>query len=73
MAASSLISSAMMSCASWIAVCASGTPFSSSMYAAASFIGSSPRRCAMIALASGSTPFSRAIIARVRRLGLNGR
>ena len=51
------------------AVSVSGTPFSSETYEAASASGSSEGDWRSSASASGSSPFSRAMLARVRRLG----
>ena len=69
--ASSEMRSARMSDAPVSASSIVSTPFSGSMYACASISGASIFSvCAKIASANGSRPFSFAMVARVRRLGL---
>ena len=70
--ASSDISPAMISSASLIAVSASFTSCSSFKYLSASSRTETVASCDMIYVASPSSPFSLAIIARVRLFGLYG-
>ncbi len=68
----SLIHSAIISMAPAVASAVSATEFDIPTYFAAAF-STWGRFCAMICRARGSRPFSRAISAFVRLLGLNGR
>ena len=65
--------SAIISHAPLIASFALSTPFSSEIYASAAFSSGSFVFCNVISAANGSSPFSFAIVARVRRFGRYGR